>query len=55
MPYALMGLWQRISHLKLQAHQQIELLAGLVIPEFGRSDLSGLSHECHVPGIARVG
>ena len=52
---ALLGLWQRISHLKLQAHQQIDLLAGLVIPELGRADVRGLSHECHVPGLARVG
>src|SRR5262249_44943572 len=53
--YALMRIWRRITKVDLQAHQQIELLVWLVVPEFGRADLRPVREKGHMSGIAGIG
>ena len=50
-----LGLWRRVGYLHFQTHQQVELLARLVIPELGRADAGAVLDEGHMPVIARVG
>ena len=50
-----MGVFGRISYLQLQTDEQVELLLGLVIPEFSGSDLGSLLNQCHVLGVTRIG
>ncbi len=51
----LVGLWQWVGNLHFKRYQQVELLAGLVIPELGRSNLGSRLNKSHVLAIACVG
>ena len=50
-----LALGRGVSHLHFQGNQQVEALLGLVVPEFGCSDLGPTLKECHMLVIARVG
>src|SRR5260221_427723 len=52
---ALMLLRSRVWHRDLQAHQQVEPLMRLVIPDFGGADAGALLDKDHVASIAGVG
>ena len=45
----------RVCSLNFKRDEQIELLAGLVLPEFCSSEMCSLLHEAHVLVIARIG
>jgi hypothetical protein len=53
--HLLVGFGGGICYLDLKGNQQIELLAGLVIPEFSRSNMRTVLHESKMLLIARVG
>src|SRR5438309_6836851 len=48
-------LGRRVSHLHLKGDQQVEPLAGLVIPEFGRTDGRAVLDEGRMLAIACIG
>ena len=52
---ARMCLGRRVGHLQLKGDQQVELLAGLVIPEFGRTDGRAVLDEGRMLAIACIG
>ncbi len=43
-----------LCHFKFQGHEQVELLPGLVIPQFGNPDVRALLHESDVLAVTRV-
>ncbi len=43
-----------VGHLDFQGDQQVELLAGLIIPEFGRSERRAVLYQGRMVAIARV-
>jgi hypothetical protein len=43
-----------VGHLDFQGDQQVELLAGLIIPEFGRPDRRAVLYQGRMVAIARV-
>jgi hypothetical protein len=47
--------WGRISSFQFQAHRQIKLLAGLIIPEFGGSNPGSLLEKSYMLVIAAIG
>ncbi len=44
--YRRVGLWRGVCYVDLQTDEQVELLLGLVIPEFGGSEMRTLMDEC---------
>src|SRR5258708_3225762 len=52
-PAMAFGCW--LCYLKLKREQQVELLLGLIIPQFGSSDMRILLYQGHVVSIACVG
>src|SRR5256712_6354185 len=53
--YPCLGFRCGIGYLNFQRNQQVELLTGLVIPQFGSSDGRSFLDEGHVLVIARIG
>lgn len=50
-----LALRRGVGNLHLQRDEQIELFAGLVVPQFGRADGGPALQEGHVLAVARVG
>jgi len=53
--YTRMGLWSGVCSLNLKGNQQVELLLGLIIPEFRGPDLGTLPNKGGVLNIAGIG
>src|SRR5712691_11942821 len=51
----LVALRSWVGHLNLKCHEQVELLAGLIIPEFSGSYRGSVLEECDMLAISRVG
>src|SRR5258708_38726830 len=47
--------WCGVCSLHFQTHEEIELLVGLIVPEFGRTEMRCLLDQGHMLLIARVG
>ena len=50
-----MALWCGVSSLQLQADEQVELLLGFVIPQFGGTNLGPLLYQCDMLRVPRIG
>jgi hypothetical protein len=53
--HVLVGFGRRVCYLQFKGDEQVKLLAWLVIPQFGSSDVRGGSHESKMLLVARVG
>lgn len=50
-----MRFWCWLCCLDLQTDEQVEVLPGFVVPEFGSPDMSALLDQGHMLAIARIG
>ncbi len=53
--YLLMACGAWVCYFKLKGHEQVKLLAGLVIPELGGSDRRAMLEEGYMLAISRIG